>query len=218
MLNNHATSARRLATLGLGLCLAVGHTPLWAAKDEAAKRMARVQQQMARLQQAQQVLEAEKGQITAEKAQLEEQVRSMRSDLDRGRSQQRREAERLRAEAAALEARLSQAQADHDRQQSEWRAQLKSAQDENALLRRQLAGTEQTLDQRVKALAVCESHNQGLYKLNTSLLAQYEQRSCGAEWSRGGPLTQLGRVKIENDRESYQDQFDSLRVSPTATP
>jgi DNA repair exonuclease SbcCD ATPase subunit len=197
----------------------------WAGDDKKAARaqMERIQ----RMQQAQQALEAEKGQITAEKMELETKLKSTQGDLEKARAGGRREAalrrdlDGLRAEKSALADKITAAaaaQAEQDKVVADLKTQLQAAQDELSQTRRKLASTEGSLNQRVNALATCESSNQGLYKLNTSLLEQYEKRSCSSEWFKGGPFTQLDRVNVENDRDSYKDKFDNLRVTPLPSP
>jgi DNA repair exonuclease SbcCD ATPase subunit len=197
----------------------------WAGDDKKAARaqMERIQ----RMQQAQQALEAEKGQITAEKMELETKLKSTQGDLEKARAGGRREAalrrdlDGLRAEKSALADKITAAaaaQAEQDKVVADLKKQLQAAQDELSQTRRKLASTEGSLNQRVNALATCESSNQGLYKLNTSLLEQYEKRSCSSEWFKGGPFTQLDRVNVENDRDSYKDKFDNLRVTPLPSP
>jgi DNA repair exonuclease SbcCD ATPase subunit len=212
-------------TACLALCVALFAGNLAHAAKDDNKRMARAQmERIAKLQQAQQALEAEKGQIAAEKSALEGQLKSAQADLGRARAASRREAvlkrdvELVRAEKTQLQDKMTATQAEHDKTVTELKAQIQAAQEDAAQWRRKSQAADQALAQRVKALSTCEANNQGLYKLNTSLLEQYEKRTCSSEWFKGGPFTQLDRVKVENDRDTYQDKFDTLRVKPLPAP
>jgi septal ring factor EnvC (AmiA/AmiB activator) len=218
-----------LSRVGVGVVMGfvlwgLASPPALADKDD--KKAAHAQmERISRLQQAQQALESEKGQIQAEKFALEGQLKSAQVDLDKAKgagsaaqrreSGLRRELEAARAEIQQLSDKLAQAQADRDQQVAALTARLQEAQDEAQRTQRRLASTEASLGDRSKALGTCAANNQGLYKLNSDLLARYEKRSCGGDWLVGGPFTQLGRVQVENDRDSTQDKLDSLHVTET---
>lgn len=193
-------------------------TSVWADDDKKTIRsqMERIQ----RMQQTQQSLEEEKGLLTAEKMAMETKLKTAESELSKAMAGSkregalRRESNALRAEKAQLLEKMTAAQSEHDKIVTDLRAELAAAKEESAQLKQKLATTESGLSQHVKALTTCEANNQGLYKLNTSLLEQYEKRTCTSEWLMGGTFTQLGRVKAENNRETFQDKLDELRVTP----
>jgi chromosome segregation ATPase len=221
-----ATMRRSMTNVLLVSVLALLAGTAQAGGDD--KKVARAQmERMQRMQQAQQALEAEKGQITAEKLDLETKLKATSADLEKARAAGRREVslrrdlDGLRSEKESLANQITAAQTakvEQDKVIETLKQQLQSTQGELSQTRSKLATTEGALSQRVKALSSCEGNNQGLYKLNTTLLEQYEKRSCSGEWLKGGIFTQLDRVKVENDRDSYQDKFDSLRVTPLPKP
>jgi chromosome segregation ATPase len=222
MLSLNTLHSKQYMVLGLiASFLLIGNSAS-AADDKKALRaqMARIQQ----MQEAQQALEAEKSQVLVEKLALEGKLKEASTNLEKAKAGGRqvgslkRELESARADNAALLEKMTAAQADHDKTVTDLQAQLKAAQEETSQLKRTLASTEGNLNQRGKALATCETKNQGLYKLNTSLLEQYEKRSCGKDWLSGGPFTQLGRVKTENDSDTFKDKFEDMRVKPVTSP
>lgn len=200
-----------------------GLVALAAASASAGddKKIARAQmERMARMQQAQQALEAEKGQITAEKAEVEGQLKATKAELEKAKAGGRREAvlrkevDSVQAEKAALSTKL----ADTEKALQDTRDKLQAALDASAQEHRKLVSTQGTLDQRGQALSRCEGNNLSLYKLNTELLERYEKKSCtSALWS-GGALTQLDRVKVENDGSAYRDKLDDLKVQKSPSP
>ncbi len=209
-----------LGWVALAMLLPVA--PAHAGDDKKAMRaqMARIQQ----MQEAQQALEAEKSQVLVEKLDLESKLKAASTDLEKAKAGGRqvgslkRELESVRAEKAALLEKMTATQADHDKVVTDLQAQLKAAQDEASQLKRTLASTEGNLNQRSKALATCETQNQGLFQLNTSLLQKYEKRTCSSELLSGGLFTQLGRARAENDSEALKDKIEEMRVKPMTSP
>lgn len=206
----------------MALVLLLPVTPARAGDDKKAMRaqMARIQQ----MQQTQQALEAEKSQVLVEKLDLESKLKAASNDLEKAKAGGRqvgalkRELETVRAEKVGLLEKMTATQADHDKVVTDLQAQLKAAQEEASQLKRTLASTEGNLTQRSKALATCETQNQGLFKLNTSLLEKYEKRTCSSEWLSGGLFTQLGRARAENDSETLKDKIEEMHVKPMTSP
>jgi len=63
-----------------------------------------------------------------------------------------------------------------------------------------------------KQLVQCDNNNQSLYLINTDLLSRYEQAYKSAYLLRGGLLTQLGIVKLENETTQERDKLQDLRL------
>jgi septal ring factor EnvC (AmiA/AmiB activator) len=210
------SSARLRWPVVLCLLLSVGVAS--AADDKKAARMQ--QERIQHMQQAQQALEQEKTQLGTEKAALDTQLRSTKSELERAKAQARRSAadakelERVRAEREAQTRRLAELEASLAQTQQK----LQTSTESDLQARRSLQQAQRELEQKGKALQTCETNNQGLYKLNTDLLARYEKSAKTGSWLGGSALTRLGQVPLENERTQLGDQLDSLKVQPAAKP
>lgn len=200
----------------LATCLALSMTGSALAADD--KKAARAQQErIQRMQQSQQALEQEKSQLNAEKSDMELQLGTVKTELEKVRSIARREAVELRelkkdrAEKDALVGRLAELQ----RELIEFRQKLHDSAVAGVLDRRTTLAAQREADQRLKNLISCEAQNQGLYKLNTDLLLQYERAFNYGGFLGSGFLTQLEGVRFENEVAGYRDQLDELRLSPS---
>jgi chromosome segregation ATPase len=205
----------------LSFCLGIGIVSGALAASPDDKKVAKAtQERIQRLQQAQQSLEQEKGQLSAEKAGVERQLSTTKSELNRARAAARREAVALselatiRLEKEALDKRLVEL----DTKLLDSSQKLQAAAEADARARKVLLVTQRELEVSKKSLTSCESQNQGLYKLNIDLLGRYEKASGSGGLLSGGPLTQFGRVRMENESVSYQDRIDDLKVASPAKP
>lgn len=218
--------------LGLWLLPAL-HGPACAADDKrAAQALRAMQERVQRLQQSQQALEQEKTQWAGEKQTLDGKLRAQKGELDRARAALERakaqsqrdalelqQAEGLRADRQALTDKLAAAERQLAEAREQARAAAESTSQSDARMRQVLAAAQQDLEQRGKQLASCETLNQGLYRLNTDLLAQYvKSLSASRGLMQGGPFTQLAQVRAENEASACQDKLDDLRVGQPGKP
>jgi chromosome segregation ATPase len=175
------------------------------------------------MQQAQQALEQEKGQLTADNADMERKLRSAKSDLDRVRGQARKD--------AARQLELDAQQQEKEKEKEALAVQLAALNTELSAARQQLALTQQTVAQlrqsalasqkdmelQKTALQSCDKQNQGLYQLNTDLLARYEGAATQGKGLVGSLLNPFAQVRLENDGTAYRDQLDALKRVPVAS-
>lgn len=215
----------------------------WACSVAAAgaddKKMLRAQQdQIQKLQQAKQSLEKDNAQSLADRKDIERQLRNVKADLLKARSQGRQleamqsELQVFNTEKLALSKRLEDVQKELSEvkaaaqeeskrwvaEQLVWRNEAQSALQTAARNKDSLTKADGELAAGRTALQQCENQNAGLYKLNTDLLARYE-----AAISRRVPLTmdvftQINRVQQENDITDYQDRLMDLKVPTPKKP
>jgi vacuolar-type H+-ATPase subunit I/STV1 len=188
-----------------------------AADDKKSKAQ---QDRIAKLQQAQQVLEQEKTQLQADKADAEKVTKTARGELERIRTQGRKDASQvsmLQADLAALTGKLALSERTLSTEREKLQAlQLAYSQLQDRSIT-SLRNVEQQLTARNASLNTCETSNTGLYKLNTDLLSLYEKAAAPPGLLRMGNLTQLSRVKVENEVTACLDKLDDLKVAPTKT-
>lgn len=205
---------RLFTALATCLALSVAGTAFAVDDKKAAKAQ---QERIQRMQQAQQVLVQEKSQLNAEKSDMELQLGTVKTELEKARSSARREAVELRelkkdrAEKDALVGRLAEIQ----RELIESRQKLQDSAVAGVLDRKATLAAQREADQSSKNLISCEAQNQGLYKLNTNLLLQYERAFNYGGFLGSGFLTQLEGVRFENEVAGYRDQLDELKLSPS---
>lgn len=205
--------ALRWGVTGLALCLVLSAGA--AAPDD--KKVARAQQErIQRMQQAQQALEQEKTQLSADKADVERKLQSTRSDLERARALARKDAARqveietLQKEKEGLLTQVATLGSDL----AAARQKLQQA-DQSAVQQKQLLQSGQReFEVQNTALQSCERQNQGLYQLNTDLLARYEGAASQSKGLVGSLFNPFGQVRVENEGTAYRDQLDALKRVP----
>ncbi len=211
--NGRQVGIAALMVLVMAVQLGTAH----AADDKKSKAQ---QDRIIKLQQAQQALEQEKSQLRDEKADAEKAVRSARGELERLRSQARKDAAlvpALQSEVTALTGKLTLAEQALAKEREKLQTlQLAYGQSQDQG-RTSLRNTELQLAERSASLNTCEANNAGLYKLNTELLGMYEKAAATSGILGLGSLTQLRRVKLENEVAACADKLDDLRVTPAKT-
>jgi len=214
-------SALPLALRSTVLALALVASASAAAPDD--KKIARAQQErIQRMQQAQQALEQEKTQLSADNAEKERKLRKALADLDRVRAQGRKDLARQEEldaqqkerekEKDALTAQVGTLNADL----ASARQQLQALQQSIAQLKVTALASQGDLEKQKAALQACDKQNQGLYQLNTDLLARYEGAAAKGKGVLDRLLNPFAMVRVENDASNYRDQLDTLKHTPAA--
>lgn len=209
-----------LTVRALALMIIVIATQAGTVHAADDKKLKAQQDRIMKLQQAQQALELEKGQLQEDKADAEKLVKSARGELERVRAQARKDATQvttLQSEVEALTTKLTLSEQALTNEREKLQALQRSHQQLQDQTRTSLQSTEQQLAERSKLLNTCEANNAGLYKLNIELLGLYEKSAASSGLLRLGSLTQLGRVKVENEMTACADKLEDLRVTPTKT-
>lgn len=193
------------------LSVVAGVTPVAAQNNNPNRAL---QEKLQRVQQRSQALEQEKSALQAEKAQSESALKNAQRDVGRLQAsarlavslkgelaQQATENEGLKARLAAAESKMADLQAELKREQTSFRNSAVALQE-----------TRQQLDVQTKNFSACKSGNQALFELNTDLLSKYEAAYKAGSMLRGGFVTQLDWVKVENDNADIRDRLTAARI------
>jgi TolA-binding protein len=181
------------------------------ASADDKKSIKALQERLQKVQQSQMAVQQEKNQLTAEKTEAEQKAAAAKGELERMRGIVRHDLDASRDENKKLKLRL----AELEQQLGESRQQLRQAEETGR--QKQLSG-QRELDQRTQALAQCGQKNQALLALNADLLAHYEKAVGSGGWLSGRSLTQLDRVRAENESSACRDRLDEYKVASPVVP
>lgn len=70
------------------------------------------------------------------------------------------------------------------------------------------------LEMAEKAIAVASLKNQSLVSIGEEIIVKFENRSLGKRVLAGEPLTQLYRVRLQNELQAYRDKIAELGFYP----
>ena len=194
--------------VALSLCLTLGSGFAADAKKdgkEGKEQARRLQQKLSALEQ--------------EKSQLDVKLKETGDQLD----QAKQSVAAANQKRSSLEKKLK----DAEEENSSLSAKLESAKKDIATVKATLAETQDnlrqtedakrrldsTLTMRSGALAACETKNDSLYRLGGALIKRYEEKGCFDSLVQREPITQLGRVDMENQVEEYRQQLELERAN-----
>jgi predicted nucleic acid-binding Zn-ribbon protein len=181
----------------------------------------KAQEAMRRLHAANQKLASEKAQLERERAKLAQEREGLAGELKQSRGKAARAERALRkaeADREALERRLGEAEA----REAALKAGL--AQTEKALaearrngeqLGRRLANQTETIGFWQKETGACRERNGELVKLGRELAERYRNKTCADIAVENEPFTGIGRARMENLLEDYEDKLRAQRYEVT---
>lgn len=220
---NQQTAHRQCLSWGLVWLCVLGVAHPAAAQTNNPNRA--LMQKLQVFQQRAQALEQEKSALQAEKEQAQAALKQAQRELDRLQaaarlavslktdlSQQTTANDNLKLSLTTAETRLAEVQDEFRREQARWQDELQREQSNFSSATQTLQATRQQLDGQTKSLNLCQANNQALFELNTDLLSKYEAAYKASSVLRGGFLTQLDWVKVENDNGEIRDRLNGARV------
>jgi len=155
-------------------------------------------------------------QASSEKVQLQQEVESLRQQLDAAQK-------RLAASAADAADTKRQLEKKFNEADNRWRAHDENNARELQTLREQLrvkSGQEEKLADQLRRqtenFEVCYSNNKKLYSLNLDLLERYQHKGFMDVIKQQEPFTGEARVTVENLIQDYQYQLEDLTVGASA--
>ena len=161
-------------------------------------------------------------QLQAERAALEGRIRSLESDLEASetRSQaMQASVERSRGQIEELNAAVAQRTniaASAQAQINAARRQAAEAQQAYAQLLAQTGAIQGQFESQQAIIKLAEEKNQALVETGKAILADYEEQTFGGRLLAREPITQLYKVRLENEFQSFRDQIMDLRFVPEA--
>ena len=161
-------------------------------------------------------------QLQAERSALENRIRALETDLEASETRAsamqasvERGQEQLRELDEAVRQRTSLA--------ANAQAQINAARREAAQARQayeQLFAQAQAMQGRFDTqnalLDIAEEKNKALVTIGESILADYEEQTFGGRLLAREPLTQLYKVRLENEFQDFRDQVMDQRFVPEA--
>lgn len=209
----------QLPLFAIAAC-AVFALPAIAQEKDAARRL---QQQMQKLQQTNSSLEKEKADLIKKLADSEQRMKeldTLKTQLDAAR----RDAGKR---VADLDATLAKTSAERDRARTELESAVKTNQqqsrDAERLQEQVKAGEERlkqvqsSLDERSLSLTACTSKNQSMARSGREILDRLSNGTCApSDVFAWDPVFQIGRLRYEQELETYRDRLDDDRYVASA--
>ncbi len=95
-------------------------------------------------------------------------------------------------------------------------ASLQLTTDELHQLQQLKSDLDTSLTKRNQEFAACSEKNLSLHQLGEELSKKYQDKSCFGSVFKSEPLTQINRVKDENQLEEYRDKLDDQLIELTS--
>ena len=193
------------------LILLLGVPPVVAkdnAKDNSKELVKRLQQKLKTLEQDKQQADVQLKEVTDQV----DLAKHSAEAANRKGSALSRDLKLAEQEKADLTGKLALS----EKKLAETTASLQLTTDELHQLQQLKSDLDASLTRRNQEFAVCSEKNQNLHQLGEELSKKYQDRSCFDYVFKSEPLTQLSRVKDENQLEEYRDKLDgeALELTP----
>jgi chromosome segregation ATPase len=199
--------------LFLGLLL-LGTWP--AARAEAPKQDAALQQVLRKAQGALRQLSQEKAQLETDKAALAEQVKKLEAQVQKLEPLQG-EVERQKSAAASLQAANSglEGQLGSSRQrESQLHAKLQDIVTKAKQIQADNLHLVEAVKEREQWISQCGIKNADLQKTGGELIERYKAKGFWDKVGEVEPFTGIGKVKTENLEQDYRYKLQDLKVTP----
>ena len=208
----------------VSLAVLLGVVGILSPAEAADKKSSREREALRRVQQQLSQVQGQVGALEQEKAKLTEDLSKVQASSKAVES----EASRLQGEVKASK-----------RQQLSATKELTLVKEELATAGQRLTETQKTLAETTNKLAEttralqqsdsekrsleavkvrnesdlssCERKNVALYQLGRSLMARFENKTCGEILAQKDPFTGLKQVETENLLEEYRDKLDDQK-------
>ena len=194
------------------MLLAVAPAQAANKRDPNKEALRRMQIQVQQVEDKKAALEQDKAALGKELDTLKKKTGELTSSAARanqGKAKLEKEAEALRQDKAALSEQVAQLKQELGDSQKALHDTRQSLQQETGEKQR-LA---QNLTMQDKAVAICETKNQMLYRYDVELINRAQRRGSLEALLEVEPVLGLKRVQIENLLEEYRDKVDGQRVN-----
>ena len=194
------------------LCVAAGAlaiiAPAYAQEDRLREQLNDAQNRIQQLQ--------------AERSSLESRIRALESDLEA--SETRAQAMRASVERSQGQIQeLNEAVAQRTNLAANAQAQINQARREAAQAQQayeQLLAQARMIQEQFEAqeglIEFATEKNEALVEIGDAILADYEEQTFGGRLLAREPLTQLYRVRLENQFQEFRDRIMDQRFIPEA--
>lgn len=202
---------KQLRLLAWTLCAAVmaSSMPLAAAnKDPNKEALRRLQIQVKQAEDAKAAVQAEKSALEQELAALRKKAGGLESAAARNGARSTKLEKELEATRSELSAKLEMA----GQQLADSQASLKSTRADLLRVQTERQQLEAALASRTSAAQRCEANNRKLYQYHVELINHAQSQGSFSALLAVEPVTQIGRVEIENILEAYRDKIDAAQA------
>ena len=161
-------------------------------------------------------------QLQAERAALQTRIRALEADLESSETRaqaMQSSVERSRGQIEELNEAVAQRTnlaANAQAQINAARRQATEARQAYAQLLEQTTAIQARFESQQAIIALAEEKNRALVETGKSILADYEEQTFSGRLLAREPITQLYKVRLENEFQSFRDQIMDLRFVPEA--
>lgn len=208
MLPNRDLTCRLTVALLFLAVLGAAPSAMAASKDPNKEAIRRLQIQLRQVEQARSGIEQEKSALAQELDALKKKTAGLESSAARGNRRSAKLEKELEAVRTELSTRLESA----EKLLAETQAALKHNRGELQQSQAERQRLDAALAAKTAAAQRCDANNRKLYQYQVELINRAQAQGSFEALLAAEPVTQIGRVEIENILEEYRDKIDAVQA------